>query len=112
MRAELHQIVPTLTRGDWEDAAGFVRADPDDHRTAEHFEAALAPFVEHYCGLPAFTLESRQAHRTRIDKEPAEAGGGRRWRLRQTLVDPGGEDLWAVPGGGRSIEPGRFRGAD
>jgi hypothetical protein len=110
VRAELHQIVRALSRGDWEDAAGSVRADPDDPWPPERFEAALAPFVERYGALPAFTPEARQAHRTRIDKEAAEEGGGRRWRVRHTLVDPEGEDFWAVEGVVDLASPDAFEG--
>jgi hypothetical protein len=74
-------------------------------------EAALGPFVERYGGLAAFTPKARQAHRTRIDKEPAEAGGGRRWRVRHTLVHPEGEDLWAVEGVVDLTSPDAFEGA-
>jgi hypothetical protein len=87
-----------------------VRADADDPWTAERLEAALAPFVERYGELPAFTPEARQAHRTRIDKDPAEAGGGRRWRVRHTLVDPEGEDFWAVEGVVDLASPDAFEG--
>jgi superfamily II RNA helicase len=110
VRAELHQIVRALSRGDWEDAAGSVRSDPDDPWTPERFEAALAPFTERYGELPAFRPEARQAHRTRIDKERTEAGGGRRWRVRHTLVDPEGEDFWAVEGVVDLASPDAFEG--
>ncbi len=96
VRAELHQIVRALSRADWEDAAGSVRPDPEDPWTAERFEPALGPFVERFGQPPAFTPEARQAHHTRIDKLPEE--GPRRWRVRQTLIDPEGENFWHLEG--------------
>jgi hypothetical protein len=69
-----------------------VRADPEDAWDAERFAHALAPFLQEY-GRLDFTPDARLAHRTRID-----AAGPRRWRVAQVLVDPAGDELWAVHG--------------
>jgi len=92
VRAELHGLVRALARQDWEAAVASVRANPEDAWDAERFAHALAPFLEEY-GRLDFTQGARLAHRTRID-----AAGPRRWRVAQVLVDPAGDELWAVHG--------------
>jgi hypothetical protein len=92
LRAELHGLVRALAAQDWEAAAASVRRDPDDLWDAERFARALAPFFEEYGSL-GFSPDARLAHRTRVD-----AAGPRRWRVAQVLVDPAGDELWAVHG--------------
>jgi len=92
VRAELHQLVRALARSDWEDAAASVRQPADDPWPPERFEQALAPFVAEYEEL-LFTPEARQAHWSRIDE-----AGSRRWQVRQTLLDPAGDNFWHLEG--------------
>ncbi len=92
VRAELHGLVRALASQDWEAAVANVRADSEDVWDADRFAHALAPFFEEYARLD-FTPDARLAHRTRID-----AAGPRRWRVAQVLVDPSGDELWAVHG--------------
>ena len=92
VRAELHGLVRALARQDWEEAAACVRADPEDAWDPGRFALAIAPFLEEYARLD-FTPDARLAHRTRI----AEAGR-RRWQVSQVLVDPAGDELWALHG--------------
>ena len=104
VRAELHGLVRALAAQDWEAAAASVRADPDDVWDADRIAHALAPFLAEY-GRLDFTPDARLAHRTRID-----AAGPRRWRVAQVLVDPAGDELWAVHGDvdlSRDRDPGR-----
>ncbi len=92
VRAEMLQLVRALAAGDYEEAVSCVRPDPDDPWTPDRFEAALAPYREEY-GEILFTPEARQAHRTVIEKT-----GERTWDVSQVLVDPAGDDLWALQG--------------
>jgi hypothetical protein len=69
-----------------------VRQHSDDPWDADRFEQALAAFFEEYGELD-FTPAARLAHRTRF----AEAGP-RRWQVAQVLVDPAGDELWALHG--------------
>jgi hypothetical protein len=91
-RAELHRLVRALARKDWEEAAACVRQDPEDAWDEQRFERALAPFFEEY-GRLEFTPDARLAHRTRV-----AAAGPRRWQVSQVLVDPAGDELWALHG--------------
>jgi hypothetical protein len=52
----------------------------------------LAPFFEEYARI-VFTPDARQAHRTLL-----KPMGDRRWDVFQTLVDPEGDELWAIEG--------------
>jgi hypothetical protein len=92
VRAELHGLVRALARQDWEEAAACVRADPEAGWDPDRFARALAPFLEEY-GRLDFTPDARLAHRTRI-----AAVGPRRWQVSQVLVDPAGDELWALHG--------------
>jgi hypothetical protein len=92
IRAELQQLVRALSQGRWEDAPGCVRDDSDDRWDAERFESALAPFLAEY-GRIVFDPRARLADQTAITPE-----GPRRWRVQQTLLDPAGDNLWAVVG--------------
>jgi len=92
IRAELHALVKTLSVGDWEEAAALVRQDPDDPWPPERFEEALAPFLEEYEAV-VFDHVARFADKTRV-----VADGRHRWKVHQTLVDPLGDNLWAIEG--------------
>jgi hypothetical protein len=91
-RAELHRLVRALAHKDWEEAAACVRQDEGDRWDAERFASALAPFFEEY-GRLEFTPDAGLAHRTRV-----AAAGPRRWQVAQVLVDPAGDELWALHG--------------
>ena len=124
VRAEMHLLVRTLAARDWEAAAESVRgplavtegsADADrgapvgegvgagtvstrlaaggaDGWDAERFESEMAPFFAEYGELP-FTPEARRHQFTHIQRT-----GDRTWEVRQTLLDPQGDNLWAIAG--------------
>ncbi|HEY7216604.1 MAG TPA: DUF3516 domain-containing protein, partial [Thermoanaerobaculia bacterium] len=95
VRAEMHLLTRALSIKDWEEAPNLIKQDPDDPQTlwdAERFEQALAPFFEEYGELP-FTPEARRHQWTRIRKT-----GDRQWEVTHTLLDPQGDNLWAVLG--------------
>ncbi|HVT59144.1 MAG TPA: DUF3516 domain-containing protein [Thermoanaerobaculia bacterium] len=100
VRAELHLLVRTLARRDWEAAAQAVRQQPRaalpgggaEAWDAECFEQALAPFFAEH-GELLFTSESRRHQWTHLRKT-----GDRTWEVRQTLLDPQGDNLWALFG--------------
>ncbi|HKI04980.1 MAG TPA: DUF3516 domain-containing protein [Thermoanaerobaculia bacterium] len=95
VRAEMHLLVRALSQRAWEEAAELVKHDPDDPQTlwdAERFERTLAPFLEEYGELP-FTPEARRHHWTQI-----QSSGDRQWQVAHTLLDPQGDNLWAIQG--------------
>jgi superfamily II DNA/RNA helicase len=95
VRAEMHLLVRALSQRAWEEAAELVKHDPDDAQTqwdAERFQAALAPFFEEY-GELLFTPEARRHHWTQI-----RSTGDREWEVAHTLLDPQGDNLWAIQG--------------
>jgi superfamily II DNA/RNA helicase len=115
VRAEMHLLVRALSARDWESAAQSVRggaaggaaAMPDDSAPApeppdagddadrwdaERFDLELAPFFAEY-GELLFTAEARRHQFTHIRRT-----GDRTWEVRQTLLDPQGDNLWAVAG--------------
>ncbi|HSN87796.1 MAG TPA: DUF3516 domain-containing protein, partial [Thermoanaerobaculia bacterium] len=95
VRAEMHLLVRALSLKDWEEATNLVKQDAEEPETlwdADRFEAALAPFFEEY-GELLFTPESRRHQWTHI-----RPTGDRTWDVTHTLLDPQGDNLWAIQG--------------
>jgi hypothetical protein len=92
VRAELHQVVGALARGDYEEAAAALRQEEGDTWDSARLERALAPFLAEY-GQLVFTPEARRADRTLL-KRTAE----RQFEVSQVLLDPLGDGLWALIG--------------
>jgi superfamily II RNA helicase len=92
VRQELLGCVAALARGEYEEAAGFLHQDPDDPWDAARLESALAPFLAEYERI-LLTPEARRAHWTQLRQTDA-----RRWDVAQVLLDPAGDQLWALHG--------------
>jgi hypothetical protein len=91
-RSEMHELVHALATGDYARAEGCVISDPEDAWTARRFELAMTPFLDEYERI-LFTPAARQSKRTLIKRT-----GPRIWDVFQTLVDPQGDDMWAIEG--------------
>jgi len=95
LRAELHQLVASLARRDWEEAATCVRyaadepsslVEPDDFSTAmESF------FADHE--LLVFDHRARLTEHTQLT-----SAGDNQWQVVQVLLDPSDENLWCIEG--------------
>ncbi|HEY5656174.1 MAG TPA: DUF3516 domain-containing protein [Myxococcota bacterium] len=92
VRSEMLGLTAALARGHFEEALDFVRPDAEQPWDPAQLEAALAPFLAEY-GEIVFTPEARRAHHTLI-----RATGARTWDVAQVLVDPAGDNLWALHG--------------
>jgi superfamily II DNA/RNA helicase len=95
VRAEMHLLVRTLAVRDWEAAAESVAAPAAGGEAAwdaERFEREMAPFFADY-GELLFTPEARRHQFTLVERT-----GDRTWEVRQTLLDPQGDNLWAIAG--------------
>jgi superfamily II RNA helicase len=91
VRAELHRLVKALAARDYEAAARHVQ--PDDGAepwTPQRFTDALAPYWAAHKALLA-TPAARRPSLTRLEEL-----GPRRWRAQQTLLDPEGDEDWAL----------------
>jgi superfamily II RNA helicase len=89
VRADLHHVVRALAARDYEAAAArlVVGAEP---WTAERLSRAMAPYWAAHKVLLA-TPAARQPKHTRLDElEP------RRFRAQQVLLDPEGDEDWAL----------------
>ena len=102
LRTEMHLLVKALAAKNWEDAVAAV-AQPAEVEGApttpsaggwdeSRFEAAMAPYFAEYPRL-ASTAEARRHALTQITQT-----GERTWRVVQTLIDPEGDNLWAIHG--------------
>jgi superfamily II RNA helicase len=89
LRAELHRLVKALAAKDYETAARLVAGGAEPW-TVERFTQALAPYWAAHATLLA-TPAARRPSLTRLEElEP------RRWRVQQTLLDPEGDEDWAL----------------
>ena len=95
LRAELHQLVASLARGDWEEAATCVRLAADEPSALvepDDFSAAMDVFFADHEKL-IFDHRARLAEHTQLT--PA---GDNRWQVVQVLLDPSDENLWCIEG--------------
>ena len=99
VRAEMHLLVRALAAREWDEAAERVWQRPETDEAAmnvgnrwdaERFESAMTPFFEVYGELVS-GAEARLHHWTHL--RPA---GPRRWEVAQTLLDPKGDNTWAI----------------
>jgi len=92
VRSEMRELVRALSEKNYEEAARWVRQDPDDSWDAVRFAEALAPFHDEYERI-VFDPGARQAHRTAIRQTAPRV-----WEVQQVLADPEGDDIWSVQG--------------
>ncbi len=92
VRAEMHGLVKVLAAGDYDEAVGAVRGDPDDAWTADRFEAAMKAMVED-AGPPKFSHEARFHRHTRLSSRE-----DRVWTVQQVLVGAAGPTDWMLEG--------------
>ena len=95
LRAELHQLVASLARRDWEEAAACVRQTSDDPSAIvqpDDFSNAMEPFFAEH-GELVFDHRSRLAEHTQLSSI-----GDNRWSVVQVLIDPSDENLWCIEG--------------
>jgi superfamily II DNA/RNA helicase len=93
IRGELHALLATLSRQEWEEAAAIVRqggAGSDACWPPERFAEAMAPFFERF-GRIVFDHRARLADKTTIRQV-----AGLRWHAVQVMCDPEGDDLWYI----------------
>jgi hypothetical protein len=89
VRADLHHVVRALAARDYEAAAAKLVAG-DEPWTADRLSRAMAAYWAAHKVLLA-TPAARQPKHTRIDElEP------RRFRAQQVLLDPEGDEDWAL----------------
>lgn len=91
VRAEMHLLIKALSTRAYDDAAACLRTDdPTTAWSADMLEQAMERFYDGYSHL-VFD------HRARLsDKTLMRELGRRHWQVRQILVDPEGDNSWAV----------------
>lgn len=95
IRAELHRVVHSLARRDWEEAFASIRAQPDGEGndwSDVRLEHALAGYYAEYPTL-IFDPRARQTDKTKIVELEAH-----RWSVQQILVDPADDGFWFIDG--------------
>ena len=92
IRAELHALLRSLSRLDWDEAiAGLRRRDPTPPGRQELAEA-MRPWLEEH-GAVRFDGPARLANNTRVEQE-----GPHLWRVSQLLIDEEGEIAGSMDG--------------
>ena len=95
LRAELHQLVASLARRDWEEAATCVPSTADEPSALvepDDFSAAMESFFADHETL-VFDHRARLAEHTQLTPT-----GENRWQVVQVLLDPSDENLWCIEG--------------
>ena len=88
-RTELHRLVKMLAARRYEDAAAAIH-DPDKAWTPARLAAEMGPYFAEHASI-LVTPESRRPHLTTLRPD-----GDGAWRVSQRLLDPAGNDDWAV----------------
>jgi superfamily II RNA helicase len=95
LRAELHQLVASLARRDWEEAATCVRQVTDEPSALvepDDFSAAMESFFTDHEEV-VFDHRARLTEHTQLTST-----GDNRWQVVQVLLDPSEENLWCIEG--------------
>ena len=92
VRAELRSLVRALALGDYEEAARWVRPEPEAPWDASRFAAALAPFLAAH-GRVHFDPRARGADQTVL-----RSIAPLRFHVQHVLPDPEGEDTGYLEG--------------
>jgi hypothetical protein len=92
VRADLQSLVRALAHGDYEEAARWVRQDPEEPWGAARFAAELAPFLAAHARI-RFDPAARRADQTVLEPVAPFL-----WRFQHVLPDPSGEDAAYLEG--------------
>ncbi|MDP3277357.1 MAG: DUF3516 domain-containing protein [Deltaproteobacteria bacterium] len=93
VRAEMHRFVTALANKNYDDALMYVRTPEGEAAwTVEELEIAMREYWQDYPVL-RFDRAAREPRMTALLPE-----GNNRWTVRQTLLDPEGDALFAVVG--------------
>jgi hypothetical protein len=92
IRGELYMLQRSLAIGNYEQAEEEIRQDAEDPWTKERFSTAMAPYFEQYKDID-LTPRARTVDRTIVREV-----GKRRWEVTQKIVDPEGDEDWAIFG--------------
>jgi superfamily II RNA helicase len=90
IRAELHRLVGALARRDLEEAAAALRDGEAATWTPERLAAELAPYFEEHERIVVTPLARSPRMTTLTEVAP------RVWEAQQTIVDPEGDDDFAI----------------
>jgi len=95
VRTELHRLLGALARKDWDEALQAIALRPESDLpawTAEKIAAELAPYFSEYGSIVTTPLARNQ--RNTVIKE----AGDRIWDVEQRIIDPKGDEDWAIVG--------------
>lgn len=92
VRAEMHQIVKTLSDRDYEEASLLVAQDLEDLWTPKRIEKALEGFYATYDRV-VFDHRARQPKYTQLSPL-----GERQWKVLQVMCDPEEDNMWYIQG--------------
>jgi superfamily II RNA helicase len=94
-RTELHRLLGALARKEWDEALLAIAVRPDSDLpswTPDKLAAELAPYFAEHGSIVTTPLARNQ--RNTVIKE----AGARLWDVEQRIVDPQGDEDWAIYG--------------
>jgi superfamily II RNA helicase len=93
IRVELHRLLGALARRDWDEALSAIRQNPASDApewTTDKLSAELAPYFQEHAKID-ITPAARNPHNTTLSPL-----GPRLWEAQQRLVDPEGDEDFAI----------------
>jgi superfamily II RNA helicase len=92
VRAEMHRLLKSLAKMDYDEAVFSVRQVDGDEWDAGRFAECMRPYFAAYDTLLC-DHASRSPMLTKMDET-----GPRQWRVRQTVLDPDDDRFWYIEG--------------
>jgi hypothetical protein len=90
IRAELHRLLGALSRRDFDEARAALRDDETGTWTTERLAAEVAPYFAEHEKIIVTPLARSPRNTTQSQVAP------RIWEAQQTIVDPAGDDDFAI----------------
>jgi hypothetical protein len=90
IRAELHRLLGALARRDFDEARAALRDDETSAWTSERLAAEMAPYFEEHKQIVVTPLARSPRNTTLAEVAP------RIWEAQQTIVDPEGDEDFAM----------------
>ena len=90
IRNELHLLLGSLASRNFEGACDLVRQTEENTWSSQRFAEEMGPFFEEYEAIDVTPRARQSLNTTIIEVAP------RQWEVQQKIIDPKGDDDWAL----------------